>query len=159
LLDEEVAEAVVASLSHLAHKYQRTIISSIHQPSWQVFQHFDKSLLLNKGRVVYHGDANMSIVHYFSSVGYEPPELDNPLTYYVRQLAKESETDLFANAWDGSKHKTLVDQSALAELPSNLKGAQVRPFVPVYYLPVPDTWCLGLVQQDAYARISSASHF
>jgi ABC-type multidrug transport system ATPase subunit len=109
LVDEQVAEEVVTSLSHLAKKYNRTIISTIHQPSWQVFQKFDKVVMLNKGRVVYHGDASTSVINYFEAIGYELPVLENPLTYYVRKLEKEDEVDFFAKSWDEYEDKAKVN--------------------------------------------------
>jgi ABC-type multidrug transport system ATPase subunit len=50
----------------------RTIITSIHQPNSQVFQSFDKLLLLCDGFIVYSG-APKDAIGYFASLGYECP--------------------------------------------------------------------------------------
>ena len=53
-LDSYMAATVVEVMQKLAQQ-GRTIISTIHQPSSQVFQMFDKLFLLAEGRVAFSG--------------------------------------------------------------------------------------------------------
>ena len=54
-LDSKMAEEVVKVLQRLARE-PRTIICSIHQPSFRVFNLFDHLVLLARGHVVYNAD-------------------------------------------------------------------------------------------------------
>lgn len=103
-LDSSAAENLVESLGRLAHKYSRTVICTIHQPSWQVFQKFDKMLLMHKGRVAYHGEARVHLVNYFSAIGYAAPAQENPLDFYMRELQAVGD-DVFPDMWDKFENK------------------------------------------------------
>lgn len=76
-LDSFTAFSVVSILKSLAST-GRTIISTIHQPSSEVFHLFDDILLLADGRVMYHGPCS-EMVPYFSRLGYECPQYSNPV--------------------------------------------------------------------------------
>jgi len=75
-LDSTTAAQLMKTLRLLAMQ-GRTILTSIHQPSSQVFQSFDKLLLLADGKTIFCGHPNDSI-KYFSSLGYQCPPLYNP---------------------------------------------------------------------------------
>lgn len=64
-LDSFMACSVMESMKNLA-KQGKTIICTIHQPSSEVFQEFDKLCLLAEGRLAYLGDIS-GAVHFFSS--------------------------------------------------------------------------------------------
>ncbi|CAG9325642.1 unnamed protein product [Blepharisma stoltei] len=83
-LDSFTAEIVIDLLIEQARK-GRTIISTIHQPSSNVFNKFDKLVLLSEGHIVYQGRAKDSR-KYFSKIGYKCPRLMNPADYYMRLL-------------------------------------------------------------------------
>lgn len=59
-LDSASAFFVIQTLRNIARD-GRTIISSIHQPSSEVFALFDDLFLLSGGETVYFGDAKMAI--------------------------------------------------------------------------------------------------
>lgn len=93
-LDSFTAENVMQSLHNLAHN-GRTVICTIHQPNSDVFQLFDKLMLLAKGQVVYFGDSQ-SAVEYFSKINYPCPKYVNPPDHYIKlihidQSSEESE--------------------------------------------------------------------
>ncbi|CAG9310735.1 unnamed protein product [Blepharisma stoltei] len=83
-LDSYNAGVVVDLLLKQAAK-GRTIISTIHQPSSNVFKKFDKLFLLAEGNVVYHGPCDKSR-KYFAELGYKCPKQVNPADYYMRML-------------------------------------------------------------------------
>ena len=90
------------TLKKLAHSEGKTVVTSIHQPSSQLFYGFDKLLLIAKGKVsgsviitclshddhmpsqhpqvAYYGPAK-SVMDYFSSVGLHCTLLYNPADY------------------------------------------------------------------------------
>lgn len=59
-LDSAAAFFVVQTLRYIARD-GRTVISSIHQPSSEVFALFDDLVLLSGGQTVYSGRANMAL--------------------------------------------------------------------------------------------------
>lgn len=67
----------------------RIIISTIHQPSTEIFECFDKLMLLYEGRCVYHSDAD-KVVPYFSNLGYEIPKFSNPAEFLMKILRPKS---------------------------------------------------------------------
>ncbi|CAF1466720.1 unnamed protein product, partial [Didymodactylos carnosus] len=54
-----------------------TIIFSIHQPRYSIFELFDCILLLSSGRCSYHGRSE-DLLPYFSSIGFSLKENENP---------------------------------------------------------------------------------
>jgi ABC-type multidrug transport system ATPase subunit len=77
-LDSAAAFSVVQTLRQLAVDGGRTIISSVHQPSSEVFALFDDLCLLSSGECVYFGDAKLA-----TQVVYILPFLFTPHnTYY-----------------------------------------------------------------------------
>jgi ABC-type multidrug transport system ATPase subunit len=65
-----------------------TVISSIHQPSSQIFELFDDLLLLDEGNVAYFGPTADS-VSFFSSVGFDCPTSWNPADFFMDLLVLE----------------------------------------------------------------------
>ena len=58
----------------------KTIVTSIHQPSSQMYYMFDGLLLLAKGKVAYFGPAKEAM-NYFASVGLRCDLHYNPADY------------------------------------------------------------------------------
>lgn len=87
-LDSYMAETVVLELQKLAHE-GRTVIATIHQPSSELYELFDRLLLIADGDVVYL-DKTANAVDYFSNLGYPCPKYANPCDYFMRTLALSS---------------------------------------------------------------------
>ncbi|XP_050369118.1 ABC transporter G family member 15-like [Argentina anserina] len=81
-LDSAAAFFVVQILRHLAQD-GRTVISSIHQPSSEVFALFDDLVLLSNGQTVYSGKANKA-VEFFAKAGVPCPSRRNPSDHFLR---------------------------------------------------------------------------
>jgi len=79
-VDSSLALELVKILKEFAVKRGKTIIMVIHQPSSQVFEMFDKLLLMADGKMVYFGD-RANVVPYFAGVGYKCRENFNPADY------------------------------------------------------------------------------
>jgi len=80
-LDTFTAFNVMQTLADLAHKQHRTIVTTVHQPSSEIFHLVDNLVLLSGGKVVYHGPAKEA-VDYFSNLGYPCPRYTNPADYF-----------------------------------------------------------------------------
>ncbi|PPR00573.1 hypothetical protein CVT24_005458 [Panaeolus cyanescens] len=86
-LDSQSAWAIVSFLRSLADKGQ-AILCTIHQPSAELFQVFDRVLLLKKGgKTVYFGDLGPNahtLINYFENHGARKcVELENPAEYML----------------------------------------------------------------------------
>jgi ABC-type multidrug transport system ATPase subunit len=78
-LDSFAAKAVMERLRDLAFM-GRTIIATIHQPSYDIFRTLDELCILADGRIVYFGPAHEA-VGYFTEAGYPFPKRVNPADY------------------------------------------------------------------------------
>lgn len=90
-LDSFMAETVVMQLQQLARE-GRTIVTTMHQPSSEIYALFDKLLLIADGMLIYHDKAS-NAVDYFSSIGYQCPNYTNPADYFMRQLVTKYGND------------------------------------------------------------------
>ncbi|XP_062172082.1 ABC transporter G family member 15-like [Alnus glutinosa] len=81
-LDSASAFFVVQTLRNIAHD-GRTVISSIHQPSSEVFALFDDLCLLSGGQIVYFGAAKLAI-EFFAKSGFPCPSRRNPSDHFLR---------------------------------------------------------------------------
>lgn len=88
-LDSFTATSVMETLGDLARKENRTVISTIHQPNSEIFDFFDRLVLLARGKIIYFNEAKYS-VDYFDSIGFKCPELSNPCDFFMTMMSKES---------------------------------------------------------------------
>ena len=79
-------------LETLAREEQKTIITSIHQPSSAVFFAFDKLMLLADGNVVYFGTPEGSLEH-VKSLGLKCPAGYNAADHHMDLLVVDSAID------------------------------------------------------------------
>ena len=80
-LDSYAAHVVVTILKELT-RAGKTIISTIHQPSSEVFDIFDDVLLMADGAIVYH-DSVKAMCPYFQDMGHVCPEHYNPADFIM----------------------------------------------------------------------------
>ena len=64
----------------------RTIISTIHQPRYEVLKKFDKVMLMAKGYTVYFGKVNDELLDYFQNCGFNCPKFENPADFIIRSI-------------------------------------------------------------------------
>lgn len=84
-LDSFIALSVVECMKNLA-KQGKTIICTIHQPSSEIFETFDKLCLLAEGRLAFLGTLPETNL-FFENQGYRVPINYNPADYYIKTLA------------------------------------------------------------------------
>ena len=98
-LDAKMAQDVMAMLKSLA-LCGRTIVSTVHQPSYRIFCLFDELVVLSEGRLAYSGGAAAASA-YFASCGFATPTHENPAEYLIGVLNDPAEggaslTDIWA---------------------------------------------------------------
>ncbi|KAF7126570.1 hypothetical protein RHSIM_Rhsim11G0139200 [Rhododendron simsii] len=92
-LDSAASYYVMSRITKLDQREGRTIITSIHQPSSEVFGLFTNLCLLSSGRVVYFGCANATN-EFFASNGFPCPTLQNPSDHFLRTINKDFDEDI-----------------------------------------------------------------
>jgi ABC-type multidrug transport system ATPase subunit/ABC-type multidrug transport system permease subunit len=75
-LDSYTALAIVRLLKRNS-KRGRTVVTTLHQPSSDIYKLFDKLLIVADGNIVFHGPPYDSI-GYFNQAGFPFPEYGNP---------------------------------------------------------------------------------
>lgn len=88
-LDSFTATSVMETLGDLAKKQGRTVISTIHQPNSDIYEQFDRLMLLARGRILYLNKADLA-VSYFAGIGFACPDLSNPADYFMTIMSIES---------------------------------------------------------------------
>ncbi|RNA38237.1 white-like isoform X1 [Brachionus plicatilis] len=84
-LDSFMAMSVMEAMKNLASQ-GKCIICTIHQPSSEIFQEFDKFCLLAEGRLAYLGNLS-GAAEFFKTQGLILPLNFNPADFYIRELA------------------------------------------------------------------------
>ncbi|XP_065869066.1 ABC transporter G family member 8 [Euphorbia lathyris] len=84
-LDSKSALNLMESLKSIAVSRHRTVILSIHQPSFKILSIIDNFLLLSKGSVVHHGNLS-SLESFLISNGFTLPPQLNALEYAMEIL-------------------------------------------------------------------------
>ena len=83
-LDTYTAYSLIKSLKNLTEE-GRTVVATIHQPSSEILRLFDDMILLNHGKIVYHGEVT-NLVPYFDNIGYKCPEYTNPSDFIFMNI-------------------------------------------------------------------------
>ena len=83
-LDSFIAFSVIKIMKKLC-QMGVTVLTTIHQPSSDIFELFDDLMLIQSGNIVYHGPCKDSVAH-FSSIGFKCPEQHNPADYFFMHV-------------------------------------------------------------------------
>ncbi|XP_077248707.1 ATP-binding cassette family G25 [Tasmannia lanceolata] len=120
-LDSTAAHRMVMTLKGMAQK-GKTLVTSMHQPSSQVYQMFDSVLLLSEGNCLYFGQGSKAI-EYFSSVGFSPSFPMNPADFMLDLANGVAQVD-----YQGDAEKSNVRQSLLSSY-NNVLGPMVKVWI------------------------------
>eukprot|EP00037_Helgoeca_nana_P008263 m.73616 g.73616 ORF g.73616 m.73616 type:complete len:707 (+) comp18824_c0_seq2:1094-3214(+) len=101
-LDSYAALGIIKLLRQLADE-GCTVLSTIHQPSSEIFDAFDKVIVMAKGRIMYGGSADVMLTH-FSSIGHECPLHYNPADFvlYLMQTESPEALEKIRTSWEAS---------------------------------------------------------
>lgn len=72
-LDSSTALQIVKSLQQLAHITNATVLVSLLQPAPESYDLFDDIVLMDKGKIVYHGPRDQ-VLSFFEECGFRCPE-------------------------------------------------------------------------------------
>lgn len=97
-LDGYQAFEVMKYLKHICQLEQIVVITTIHQPRSSIFAMLDSLLLLREGKCVYQ-DSPCGVIKYFSSLGFDCPDLYNPADFVIDVISNPSVVVDFAQLW------------------------------------------------------------
>uniref|UniRef100_A0A7S4AW38 ABC transporter domain-containing protein n=1 Tax=Pseudo-nitzschia australis TaxID=44445 RepID=A0A7S4AW38_9STRA len=131
-LDSTSAVALIRMLQKLARNSNKTIITSIHQPSSALFQSFDRLIMLAEGHVVYFGKPKNSL-HYLRQHKLDCPDGYNLADHWMDLLVQDSaiegdndndndnDTDNYECECDvdGSYHKCVIKTGSTPSMSSS----------------------------------------
>ncbi|KAJ3025449.1 UNVERIFIED_CONTAM: ATP-binding cassette sub- G member 1 [Siphonaria sp. JEL0065] len=115
-LDTFTAFSVVNTLRNLAIT-GRTIITTIHQPSSEIYQLFDDLLLMANGEIVYAGPANGAI-EYFTKCGYQCPDFTNPADFLFMSVLNNEPDDVIPT----KSKEVLAEKTPTVSNDARIKG-------------------------------------
>lgn len=167
-LDSFTAQSVVETLRDLT-LCGRTIISTIHQPSTDIFEQFDMLMLMALGKIVYYNKAELS-VDYFAGINYPCPDQTNPADYFMSILSIEghdeedfeNQQDLFQSQLsDRQKFEKKIEyfhqQYQASEMKSNysMMSTEVQPIQDSHAMDQGAGWFyqVGLLTQRSLRNI------
>ena len=111
-LDSESALKVMEFLkTYVRAAPGRRVILTIHQPSTNIWQLIDNTVLLSKGRLMYQGSRS-AMEEYFASVGTPTPSGWNPADHYVTMVNDDFRESVRTVAeWEACFQKWEDDQA------------------------------------------------
>lgn len=121
-LDSFAATQLMELLQRVANAGS-TVLFTIHQPSSDTFFSFDKMILLDEGRVMYHGKTE-NVVSDFAKLGYPVKEHTNPAEWMLSVAQIHSEEQLEKDGFF-PKDERLLEVPITEEMP---KGRSCAPF-------------------------------
>ncbi|CAB4308833.1 unnamed protein product [Prunus armeniaca] len=119
-LDSASAFFVTQTLRSIARD-GRTVVSSVHQPSSEVFALFDDLFLLSGGETVYFGEAKTAI-EFFAEAGVPCPSRRNPSDHFLRCI--NSDFDIVTATLKGSQR--IRDVPTSSDPLMNLATAEIK---------------------------------
>ncbi|KAL1545552.1 ABC transporter G member 23 [Salvia divinorum] len=115
-LDSSSALHVVELLSSMAQGRQRTIILSIHQPSYRILQRIPNFLILSHGLVVHNGSLQ-SLELAITKQGFKIPPQINPLEFSMEMVSILEES--YTKNQNTNMYSTLQIERAKKEIGSD----------------------------------------
>lgn len=85
-LDSFTAYVTINLMRQLAKSRMKTIVFTIHQPNSDIFNLFDRLLLMIPGRYIFQG-RGADAVPYFKSIGHPCPPFSNPADFFMEQMS------------------------------------------------------------------------
>eukprot|EP01040_Poterioochromonas_malhamensis_P014936 gene14936-16624_t len=81
-LDAAAAAGIMEFIGQVTKEEQLITIFTVHQPSTNIYNSFDRIMLLSKGRIAFNGVKN-DVTTYLGEIGYPLPDQTNPAEFML----------------------------------------------------------------------------
>lgn len=125
-LDSSSALHVVELLSSMARARQRTIVLSIHQPSYRILQRIPNFLILSHGSVVHNGSIQ-SLELAIKKLGFKIPPQINPLEFSMEIISILEESYLKNQPSEAESRKVYPSYSSHQPLQMEVDNKEEAP--------------------------------
>jgi ABC-type multidrug transport system ATPase subunit len=134
-LDAAAAAGIMDFIRTLTHTEHLVTIFTVHQPSTNIYNSFDRVMLLSKGRIAYCG-LKEDVAAYLQSIGYPLPPQTNPAEFLLdivnTDFTEDVEVEKILNAFE-TVGRPIQDQrmqekltTSLKEMDSNMKPISMK---------------------------------
>lgn len=89
-LDSLTSYIIVDYLKHLAKTQKKTVFMTIHQPNSEIFQLFDRLILLVEGNLIYQGNGEAAVDYFGRNFELNCPQFANPADYFMSIMHHEA---------------------------------------------------------------------
>lgn len=114
-LDSTASFAVISRIQRMARDQKRTVIATIHQPATEVFELFDRLMLIAAGETAYFGMRAEAPDH-FARIGFPCPAYSNPADFFIKLV----NVDFMENAEEGrAQVRAICDSYKRSEMHSS----------------------------------------
>ncbi|KAI8517110.1 hypothetical protein Bbelb_056910 [Branchiostoma belcheri] len=104
-LDSSTALSLIRTVKRLALSENKTVVTTIHQPSSQIFTVFDKLCLVLNGELAYFGKAS-EVLDFFENLGMPCEPHYNPADFILEKMKESKEVELKILAGSYERRKT-----------------------------------------------------
>ncbi|CCH46552.1 Pleiotropic drug resistance protein [Wickerhamomyces ciferrii] len=116
-LDSFTSSSIISLLNELAISEKKTIILTIHQPKYEIFEQFDNILLLSNGSVIYDGTPN-GLIDHFAQMGFKPDYKMNFADYILdvisnRGFGGEDVSQKMINGWKSRSNANIISTNSI----------------------------------------------
>jgi len=118
-LDSYLAEVIVKLMRDVTRS-NCSVLCTIHQPSSEVFELFDRVLLLSMGEVFFHGSTKDAI-KYFNEIGRPVPVNYNPADHYINELSVIPGAEVESKAILAKRFVQFKESNYFSDISSKIK--------------------------------------
>jgi len=106
-LDSNKAAKVLKILKKLAG-HGHTIVFTIHQPSYLLYQQLDRLILLDRGETIYQGSSS-KIKDYMIGLGVQVPNTSTISDLFMMEIsAYKQQTQKYSSPFNADNYQTLI---------------------------------------------------
>jgi ATP-binding cassette, subfamily G (WHITE), eye pigment precursor transporter len=117
-LDSSISLEVMGAARGLANQ-GRTVISTIHQPSPEVFGLFDRAVLISGGRLIYSGPADEAVAYFTRpELGYKYDKNQNPAEFIIEVCGGSSYPEGWITPRQPEELQELYNKSSYVQKPA-----------------------------------------
>ncbi|KAA1075362.1 ATP-binding cassette transporter snq2 [Puccinia graminis f. sp. tritici] len=117
-MDSQSATHIIQLLRRLASQFNLTVVVTVHQPSVEIFESFDRLILLQKGgNLAYFGPRDRAVAYFEAQSSRQYTSIEHPAEYLIDSMRKSHEEQdriidgVVLSEWrSSSEHQATVER-------------------------------------------------